>query len=214
VTQFYAPRFVDQVGAVLDALDRRGVGGRFVLTGLCSGGYWAFQAALRDARVRAALLVNAGALVWDDDLVTQREARKVGRLHQLDWWRKIVHGDVPQAQMRAIARAYVRTTLGRHAPVVTRVEGELDHLRDAGTTLVLAFSDGEALHAELEEEGILGRLERWPNIALEWLPARDHTLRPIVAQRAVRELLDRHLAVELARASDRPRAGAAAPARP
>ncbi|MEA2144228.1 MAG: hypothetical protein QOI64_2658 [Solirubrobacteraceae bacterium] len=202
VTQFYAPRFVDQVGAVLDALDRRGVGGRFVLTGLCSGGYWAFQAALRDTRVSAALLVNAGALVWDDDLVTQRAARKMGRLHQLDWWRKIMRGGVTAAQMRAVARAYAHTTLVRHAPVKTGVERDLDRLRDAATRLVLAFTGDEALHAELQEEGILARLDRWPNVALERLPARDHTLRPIVAQRAVRDLLDRQLALEIARLRD------------
>jgi dienelactone hydrolase len=212
VTQFYAPRLVDQVGVVLDALEERGLGGRFVLTGLCSGGYWAFQAARQDARVGAALLVNAGALVWDDDLVTRREARKVGRLYQLDWWRKIMHGDVTQAQMRAVARAYVRTTLGRHAAFQSGVERDLDHLRDAGTRLVLAFSGDEALHAELQEEGILTRLERWPNVALEHLPARDHTLRPIVAQRAVRELFDRQLAVELTASGDLSGAGVTTPA--
>jgi hypothetical protein len=64
---------------------------------------------------------------------------------------------------------------------------------------VLAFCEDDALHAELEADGILARLERWPTVELELLPSRDHTLRPVVAQRAVHDLLDRQLAIELAR---------------
>ena len=208
VKAFYVPELVDQVGVVVDALEARGLGRRFVLMGLCSGGYWAFQAAVRDERVRAAVLLNSGALVWDDALVTQRASRKVARLHQLVWWRKILRGDVTFARMRPIARAYARHAFrpwartGRtsyDSGVETSIDRGLDRLRDAETRLVLAFSQDEALHDELQRDGILARLERWPNVALESLPARDHTLRPIVAQRAVHELLDRQLTTEVAR---------------
>jgi alpha-beta hydrolase superfamily lysophospholipase len=212
VTAFYVPQLVDQVALVLDALEARGLGDRFVLTGLCSGGYWAFQAALREPRVSAALLVNAGALVWDDELVTRRDARKIARLRQLDWWRKILRGHVSVARMRAIVRAYARDAGRRwlraarardHAPVETSIDRGLDRLRDTQTRLVLAFSGDEALYSELERNGVLARLERWPNVELENLPARDHTLRPIVAQRAVHAFLDRQLGSELAHAGDR-----------
>jgi len=219
VTEFYVPGLVDQVSVVLDALETRGLGDRFVVTGLCSGGYWAFQSAIREERISAALLVNSGALVWDDELVTRREGHKVARLRQLIWWRKILRGDVTITRMRAIGKAYVRHAI-RRLPLAARtirwgeraiggshiemsVDRGLDRLRDADTRLVLAFSGDEALHAELEQDGVLARLDRWPNVELELLPARDHTLRPIVAQRAVHELLDRKLASELDRAGHR-----------
>ena len=208
VTQFYVPELVDQVTAILDMLQARGLGDRFLLTGLCSGGYWAFQAAVREHRVSAALLVNSGALVWNDDLLSRRDGRRVERLRQLESWRKILRGEVTVARMRAIARAYAqdlmrrRLLVGRTAsdsPVETNIDRGLDRLRDTGTRLVLAFSGEEALHAELAQDGVLARLARWPNVELESLPGRDHTLRPIIAQRALHEFLDRRLSRELAR---------------
>jgi hypothetical protein len=208
VTMFYVPELLDQVAVVLDALESRGLGDRFLLTGLCSGGYWAFQAAVREERVSAALLLNAGALVWDPDLVRQRAGRRIAKVLDPDWRRRILRGDVPIAVMRAVAGDYARSTIRRwlrvrrlpdDPPVTTSIQLALDRLRDTGTRLMLAFSGDEALHAELEADGVLGRRERWPTVELELLPARDHTLRPVVAQRAVLDLLDRQLAIELAR---------------
>jgi alpha-beta hydrolase superfamily lysophospholipase len=208
VAMFYVPEVFDQVAVVLDALESRGLGDRFVLAGLCAGGYLAFQAAVREERVSAALLVNAGALVWDDDLVRRREGRKIARVLDPDWQRKILRGDVPMARMRAIAGDYARNTLRRRLrvgrtsddpPVTTSIQLALDRLGDMGKRLVLAFSEDEPLHAELEADGVLAQQERWPAVELERLPGRDHTLRPVVAQRAVLDLLDRHLTIERAR---------------
>jgi len=36
-------------------------------------------------------------------------------------------------------------------------------------------------------------MDEWPNAVLETLPGRDHTVRPIVAQRAVHAMLGREL---------------------
>jgi hypothetical protein len=44
---------------------------------------------------------------------------------------------------------------------------------------------------------VIARLEQWPNVELESLPGRDHTLRPINAQRAGHDFLDRQLASEI-----------------
>jgi alpha-beta hydrolase superfamily lysophospholipase len=207
-TKFYEPELLDQVAVVLDALESRGLGDRFVLAGLCAGGYWAFQTAVREERVSAALLVNAGALVWDDDLVRRRDGRKIARVLEPGWRRRILRGDVTIARMRAIAGDYARSTIrrwlqARHPagdpPVQTRIHRALDRLRDTETRLVLAFTDDDPLHGDLEADGILARLEQWSTVELELLPTRDHTLRPAVAQRALHDLLDRRLAIELAR---------------
>jgi hypothetical protein len=209
VTRFYVPDLLlHQVAVVLDALEARGLGDRFMLAGLCSGGYWAFQTAVREQRVSAALLVNAGALVWDDDLVRRREGRQIARVLDPEWQRKILRGDVTMAQMREIAGDYARNTIRRwlrvrrapdDQPVETRIRRALDRLRDTRTRLVLAFSADDPLHAELEADGVLSRLEQWPTVDVELLPTRDHTLRPVVAQRALHDLFDRQLAIELAR---------------
>ncbi len=59
--------------------------------------------------------------------------------------------------------------------------------------MILAFADDEPVRDELEADGLLARLGRWPNVVLTHLPGRDHTLRPIVAQRAYHELLEGEL---------------------
>lgn len=213
VSQFYVQRLVDQVTHVLGELQARDIGRRFVLIGLCSGGYLSFHAAIRHEQVSAALLVNAGALVWDSDLVIRRSVRKLDRLRQLAWWRKILQGKVRAATVRDVVRALaisalrsVRSSGARspdHADAGRWVDNALDRLRDDGTRVVMAFSADEGLHDELTRDGVLGRLARWPNVTLESLPGRDHTLRHVGAQQAVRDLLERELERELRRAGDR-----------
>src|SRR5262249_43325164 len=57
IADFYTPDFDDSVRVILDALRDRGVGERFLLVGLCAGGYWSFRAAIADDRVAAAVLL-------------------------------------------------------------------------------------------------------------------------------------------------------------
>ena len=60
----YHPRLVRDAVAALDLLERRGHPGA-VVAGVCSGAHAAFQAALRDARVRGLVLVNLPAFDRD-----------------------------------------------------------------------------------------------------------------------------------------------------
>jgi pimeloyl-ACP methyl ester carboxylesterase len=206
VGNFYTPEFGAQVGAILDDLETRGFGPRFVLIGLCAGGYWAFHTAAADARVVAALIINPRAMIWDADLLTRREAQKVERLLEPALWQRVVRGKVPVSRMVAVSRAVA----SRASSTATRAPGRLraarrsergvdptlarfDALHDLGTRVLLAFSDDEPVYDELKADGILARLDRWPNVELKHLPQRDHTLRPIVAQRALSEMLDLEL---------------------
>jgi len=213
VGKYYVSGLLEQVLSFLDGLEDRGFGPRFLLVGLCSGGYWAFQAAAHEPRVTAAVVLNAGALVWDDDLVRRRDARKLYRLFDPAWLRRIVRGEINRTRMREIALAFAgrarpgggvsldRRSDRRIGELPDPLDATLDTLHEAGTRVVLAFSADEAVRAELDESGALGRLEGRPNIELVTLPGRDHTVRPIVAQRAVHDLLDREFALELERAS-------------
>ena len=90
VGNFYTDEFGAQVGAILDDLERRGFGPRFVLVGLCAGGYWAFHTAAADPRVVEAIIVNPRAMIWEADLLERREAQKVGRLLEPALWDRIV----------------------------------------------------------------------------------------------------------------------------
>jgi len=205
VADFYALRYIDQVRGVLDELERRGLGGRFLLVGLCAGGYWAFQTAVADERVVAAFTINAGALRWHPDLLTLRAARLAGgRAREGDYWRKLLRGEVERGKVAALMRSSVRRAglgvgatalrpFGRsHAQRLTAgIEADLDRLGADGKRALLAFSAKEPLGEEVEAGG-LARRER-PGIDFATLPGSDHTLRPPVAQRAFHELVDAEL---------------------
>ena len=217
VAQFYRDQLDEYIVAFLDALEERGYGDRFVLAGLCAGGFWAFNGADRDERAVAALMVNPGALEWHPELVKDRNAAKLNRLRRVAWWRRILRGQVKRKNVVAVARATAskgghaaaslpaRLVARRRGPASAGVSVEriLDRLRDRDVRVVMAFSDEEPVRAELERDGVLARLDRWPNMAVEALPARDHTLRPIVAQLGVHALLVRELKRALERATVR-----------
>jgi pimeloyl-ACP methyl ester carboxylesterase len=211
VGNFYTDEFGAQVGSILDHLEDRGLGPRFILIGLCAGGYWAFHTGAADRRVVAAFIVNPRAMIWDDNLLARREAHKVERLVEPAMWGRILRGEVAPSRMLAVSTAVARSAAGAVTAVPGRIVGSrrsegaagptvarFEALHDAGTRVLLAFADDEPVFDELEADGIIGQFSRWPNVTLEHLPGADHTLRPVVAQAALRELLDRELAEMMA----------------
>lgn len=205
VGAFFAPQLEDEIVAMIDELFRRSLGERVVLGGLCAGGYWSFHGAARDERVRAALLMNPRLLVWDPEVVARRERGTLAELQNVAGWRRLLRGEVTLTRMRVVARAFtVHAWRGvtrlpsalhrkRGQQAANPVEALLARLRDNGTRVVIGFSGDEPLHDELEEEGFFARLGEWPNLEVRTLPGRDHTFRPIIAQRAVQDLFDREL---------------------
>lgn len=218
VSSFYAPEFVDRVCEVLDALQRQGLPGRFVMLGLCSGAYWSLHAALADRRISAALMLNTKVLVWDPELLVRRDSERLRRsAFKAGAWRRILHGETSRSRLWAGARAAARNlvTAPWRSLTALRARGDrdddgddqldrlFDDLRDRGQRGVLLFTAGEPAYADLERDGQLDRLARWPNLTLladERLRSGndgDHTLRPLWLQRYVHELLDMALAREL-----------------
>lgn len=202
---FYRPEVLDDVRAVLDELERRGVASRFVLAGLCGGAYASFHLGATDPRVCAVGLLNPQALVWADDLAEQRSARRLRRAMAAQGWKDLVRGEI---STRAIVES-VRTALGLAAARLLRpgsrdgrgpgrevasVADGLERLRAAGVPVLLAFSGEEPLVADLEADGTRGGLSRWPNASWTDLPGTDHELRPVQAQRAAHAVLDRTVA--------------------
>jgi hypothetical protein len=196
--------------AAIDALEASGFGPRFVLIGLCSGGYWAFNVALDDDRVGAAVVLNPKALIWDVGLSARRTARIARTALKTATWRRFLRGEIPMRRIATVARAVATRAAHAAWAVPTRrlrpdgaapgsIDGLLDRLRRRNVAVVLAFSNDELLRTELEEQGLPARMRQWPNAAWVQLPGRDHTVRPIVAQVAVHELLDRALQDEVDR---------------
>jgi len=214
VAALYVPELVEQARAALGELHRRDLPERLVLCGLCSGAYWAFQAALSEDRVQTAFLVNPRALWWDDSLLTAREARKGGKVVSASLWRRVIRGQVSfrriVEQLRVMAAALVRlpaillTGRSRRG----RVEVAFDQLREEGKRLLLIFGELEPLQEELAGEGLIGDRERWPNVEVVDVPGHFHSLEPITAQRRVHDLLDAALAAELGRSPAAPATGA------
>ncbi len=203
----YVPALVGEVRGALDDLAERGFGPRFVLAGLCSGAYWAFHAALSDERVLAAYMINPRALFWTPSLEVSREVRQA--LVQISAWRRVLRGEIPMRRMVGLAYhapgVLARRGLARLARRAARRRGgdqldrAFDRLRDAEKHVKLIFSANEPLYGELESEGRLDRLERWPNLDVELIAGQDHTLRSADSQSSANATLDRAIDGELRR---------------
>jgi pimeloyl-ACP methyl ester carboxylesterase len=218
VGAYYEPIFVPQVRAVLDELEARSPGTRFGAIGLCSGAYWAVQAAAVDDRIPHAYLLNTRALVWDEGLVELRDAGKLGYLARGSTYRRVLRGDIPLRRGAQIAGAVVRRVwraaqarvaraTGRAAPATAEVVAAepvdvlLDRLRDTGVRPYLLFTGAEPVHEELERSGRLAlQPERWPNVRLETLlDLRDvHTFQTRALQHVAHARVDAAIAADLA----------------
>lgn len=197
--RFYEPGLLRQIEATVDLLTERGLARRWLLVGLCSGAYHALHVGLAHPLVQGAAAINGGAIEWHDNLIEERETRRLrGRARE----RASGQDRKKRPSLRRMARVALRLARPRRNPArrfgreATRI---LDGLRDQDKRILIAFGDGEPLRDELELGGVLATLDRWPNLELGSLPTAVHTLRPIHAQRALTILLDRYVAEERAR---------------
>jgi pimeloyl-ACP methyl ester carboxylesterase len=211
--ELYTTELVGQTLAALDALDARSLGPSYVLAGLCSGAFWAFHAALRDERVSAAFMINPQTLFWDASQYTARVLRH--GLRKTSSWSKVLRGRVPLSRLAAVAGRAPSVLIRR---AVTRwrtwraggdeLDLALDRLRDTDKHVQFLFSGREPLCEELEREGRLQRMHRWPNVDVDFIPGQDHILRPLESQRFAHRALDHALEQELRRAVEHPVRGA------
>jgi pimeloyl-ACP methyl ester carboxylesterase len=195
----YAAQRTEETLAILDQLAARGLPGRFVLGGLCSGAYWSLHAALADARVVGALMINLYAFYWSEALVAERETQESLDALRGSGWRRLVRRDVSFKQLQGVVRSMQpgRIRAGAGHPVERaqrkQIEHVLERLREQGTEALLLLGRGEPLYDQLARQGILNRLDEWPNLIVERIPTRDHMFRAVWLQRYVHESLDRGL---------------------
>jgi alpha-beta hydrolase superfamily lysophospholipase len=216
VAAIYAQTYGLQSRAALDTLAARGLPERFVVLGLCAGGYWSLHTALRDERVGTVIMLNPRSLIWDEGIYGARRVRELReRLLLASTWRKALRGELNLARHLETARALARRATRspqlvhqqlddagpQHMDRTAVLAGVFDRLRDRDQRALLLFTGAEPLHRELSARGLLDRADVWPNleIAIRGTSADTHTLTPLWLQRQVHELVDHALGRELAR---------------
>ena len=75
---FYVPSLTAQAQAALDLAVEQGLPDRFLLAGLCSGAFWAFETAVVDQRVQSIVMLNPRLLAFDANSEGSRELRSSG----------------------------------------------------------------------------------------------------------------------------------------
>ncbi len=79
------------------------------------------------------------------------------------------------------------------------LEESLSRMQSSQAEVLMVFTEGEPLLAELERDGTLAQLAQRPNVQIERIAgASSHTLEPLSLQRAVHETLDLALARRIA----------------
>lgn len=199
---------------VYDHLQRLGVASRFVPAGLCLGGYLAIRATLLDRRAVAAISVNPPALKWTDvqrltlirGVVASSGPDGVAGQRAGHSRSKRLPRRISAIVDRAVhARYWIEATARRelakvdllwrleHRGDIREITGLIDLYGATGARIFFAFSEDEMLTRMFARPKLARRLERWPQIKIEYLPTSDHNLGP----RWVREILLGLLSEEL-----------------
>jgi pimeloyl-ACP methyl ester carboxylesterase len=206
---FQREEFSGQVIAALDGLEQRGLPGRFVLGGVCSGAYWALHTALADDRVRGLLLLNLLAFVWSPELGLARDRRrartlmhegKVGKVLRIaveDRWRIARLLAIELRRLRSLRGTSTRNTRGE-------VVASLDRLREHAVDILLLLALDEPLLDDFVGDGLLDRLEEWPNLHLAQIAVNEHVFNSVSSQRQVHVFLDDAIARMLGARTERP----------
>jgi alpha-beta hydrolase superfamily lysophospholipase len=213
VRSYYTSDFIEQVRLVIDTLQARGLPARFVLGGLCAGGYWALQIAQEDTRVSAAIALNPGYLVYDGGLsnAVSHGRSLLPSLFERSTWRRLARGQITfSAHLRtlrtllaAAAARLLRLPSRLLARGATAEENEIarafERLQAQDQRALVLFAGEERLYENLLAAGKLSGLERWPNVSLRHVEVAGdvHTLRPLPMQREAHRLVDEVLQREL-----------------
>jgi hypothetical protein len=172
-----------------------------VLGGLCSGAYWSLHAALADPSVRAALLFNPRILVWASGVVPARDLRAVlTPPYSLARIRRVATARRVRALALWLLTSPVRWLRHRSKPAASpdrEVDALIGRVMASGKRVLFLFSDNEPVDAELHRSGNHRRLVATAGMTFGRVAVRDHTLRPVWAQREAHAALDAAVLSEL-----------------
>jgi alpha-beta hydrolase superfamily lysophospholipase len=188
---FYVPSLTAQARAALDLAVAEGLPPRFLLAGLCSGAFWAFEAAAADPRVESIVMLNPRLLAFDPDAEGDRELRKLGRLLTRQGLRNLLRERRKLRRIRRFAAHLLKAParLMGSPPEADTVQQSFRAMHGRGQRIHIAFSGDEPLHEELQQQR---RVEELQALGVEFheLPYISHTLKPLKAQQAASAILD------------------------
>lgn len=201
----YADWRDSEVREVLDALQRAGLGERFVLGGLCAGAYQALRRALADERVCGAWLLNLYAVRWSTDLVAERGSRTAvaaalpdlrGRLRRGGVARKLMILARPDRLWRLVTRSGERAEQRETIAAFTR-------LQQRGVDTLVVLSRAEALGNMFARPRVQVARRGWSNVTTLLLDSRDHMVRARSLQEEISAAIDASVQRVLAHAPER-----------
>lgn len=191
---FYGAERTRGAAALLDQIQDAGIADRFVVSGLCSGAYYALHMALEDTRVAGIIALNLYAFWWSQALVYERDRRAAVSALRGGMLHRVRQRGLHLYEIRRAARAHRDRSGGSSSIEVGQyraIADALDRLRDANVRTLMLLSWREPLYDQLGNAGCLGRAERWPNLEVDQIPTRDHMLRALPVQQFVHERVDR-----------------------
>jgi dienelactone hydrolase len=203
---------LQEVSAAITLL-RREPGVRTVhATGLCSGGYYAFKAALSDPRVDGVIPINQPIWFWREGMsldvapaaIASKSKRFASSASDPAKWLKILRGQTDvRPIVRIVARRAVAVAVNRARAVSRRVgialpndiPTELEAVVKRGVDLRFVYATDEAGLILLRGEAgpTLDRLVASGGIKLELIEGPDHTFTALWAQDALIDRLGRLL---------------------
>jgi hypothetical protein len=208
--QVYSKDSVADVRAAMTFLTSiRGVQ-RFVLVGICSGGFLAFHTTAEDARVAGQIVINPQTFEWKpgDPLgVSVRKSYKSTRYYLQALWRPSVwtlavrgrldvRGVAGSLRNRSVARAAVRLRglLARWRGLPeprTEVEEVFRAVSDRGARSLLVFSSNDGGLDMIEQHLGSGAssMQEYSNFKLEIVDGADHTFTQTDAQDRLNTLI-------------------------
>jgi pimeloyl-ACP methyl ester carboxylesterase len=190
---YYNPRITSRTITILDALEARGLPGRFALVGFCAGGYWALHAALADERVAGAFAINLPCFYWTWWTRHVLHGRWVHRKPRPDDSRMVATALWALSRVSRVLPLARRALFGVVGRGPRRLNRSMNQLSDRGTQVLLMFRPSEPLYQEMLGDGGVDRLGVLPNVDVQRIPGADHTFRPLPLQRYVSDELDKGL---------------------
>jgi pimeloyl-ACP methyl ester carboxylesterase len=183
---------------------------RFVLVGICSGGFLAFHTSAEDPRVAGQIMINPQTFRWregDSLALSPRRGFKSTRYYLQALQRPILWTDALRGKLdlRGVVRELSRRSIARAAVMVRglmararrlpaprgEVERVLRQVAERGVHSLLVFSSDDGGLDMIEEHlGSGGRTMRGqPNFRLEIVDGADHTFTQKEAQVRLHELV-------------------------
>jgi alpha-beta hydrolase superfamily lysophospholipase len=209
--RLYSKGSTVDVQSAIDSLVAKGCK-KFVVMGLCSGAYVAFQTALADPRVSGQILMNPRRLEWKEGETLRSAMQNMYKtthfyrraLWDIDVYRRLLRGEVDvqgiAGRIRVLVQARIKRAfdrLMRRPPSEEDVLANVKRLsaRNTNTLMVIGSEDDGRDYIELHLGNRGSRMRNDPNFRMTLVEGSDHTFSTAGSQQfvanAVMEQLDK-----------------------